>query len=71
MAHVKWCCTILSDSVCDAFTGAASAPRVQEIRALKTDNTEGRLNILIKCIVLYFYLTIIYNEFFTYIKTIT
>lgn len=26
---------------------------------------------LIKCIVLYFYLTIIYNEFFTYIKTIT
>lgn len=27
MAHVKWCCTILSDSVCDAFTGAASAPR--------------------------------------------
>lgn len=72
MAHVKWWCTILSDSVCDAFTGAASAPRVQEIRALKTDNTEGRLNIsLIKCIVLYFYLTIIYNEFFTYIKTIT
>lgn len=28
MAHVKWCCTILSDSVCDAFTGAASAPSV-------------------------------------------